>query len=257
MSELGRFQDAFTAALTGDAAPLAPWLDPSAPGLAVYRNTVAKGAVDALVANYPAVERLVGAEWLGAAAAEYARAHPPSRPSLLAYGEGFAGWIVTFPPAAGLPYLADVARLDRLWTEAHLAADAEPLGVAALAALTPDALARTGARLHPSAHIAAFAHNSPSLWLAHRFDAAPPANFAWEETAEAVLLVRPAGRVEARLLTASEHAFLASLRAGGSLAEAAAAALGAEPSADLAALVSSCLEEGLLVALEPVTEPPR
>jgi hypothetical protein len=34
------------------------------PALAVYRNTVAKGCIDALQANYPAVHTLVGSDWL-------------------------------------------------------------------------------------------------------------------------------------------------------------------------------------------------
>lgn len=39
------------------------------PGFAVYRNTVIKGRIDALQANYPAVARLIGEEWFRAAAA--------------------------------------------------------------------------------------------------------------------------------------------------------------------------------------------
>ena len=122
----------------------------SQPGFAVYRNTVIKGCVDALQANYPAVARLVGDEWFRAAAAIYVRRAPPSQPCLVDYGDGFAGFLADFAPAAQLPYLPDVARIDRLWTEAHLAPDdaaARRARVAALAAepstvLRPNAAAR-------------------------------------------------------------------------------------------------------------------
>ena len=75
MSELLAFQDAFVAALAGDGARLSPWLvssDADAPGLAVYRNTIAKGCVDALAANFPTVQSMVGEDWFRAAAALFA-----------------------------------------------------------------------------------------------------------------------------------------------------------------------------------------
>jgi membrane-bound lytic murein transglycosylase B len=49
------------------------------PGFAVLRNTVRKACVDALQANFPAVTRLVGDEWMRAAAARFA-VEPPSDP---------------------------------------------------------------------------------------------------------------------------------------------------------------------------------
>ena len=52
MSELLAFQDAFVAAVGGERAALSPWLAPGTgeAGLSVYRNTIAKGCVDALAA---------------------------------------------------------------------------------------------------------------------------------------------------------------------------------------------------------------
>ena len=76
---LGAFQDAFVAALTGapDSAAGEVAALVGQPGFAVYRNTLAKGCVDALRANFPTVERLVGEEWFAAAATLYARQMPP------------------------------------------------------------------------------------------------------------------------------------------------------------------------------------
>jgi hypothetical protein len=120
--KLEHFQDRFARALmASDAEPHALTRQP---GFAVYRNTVMKGCIDALQANYPAVARLVGEEWFRAAAAVYVRANLPSSPTLLDYGESFGAFLAGFPPAAELPYLPGVARLDRFWTEAHRASDA-------------------------------------------------------------------------------------------------------------------------------------
>jgi len=124
---LEQFQERFAGAL------MTPQPEPDAltrqPGFAVYRNTVMKGCIDALQANYPVVARLVGEEWFRAAAAVYVRAHLPTSPSLLLYGERFGAFLAGFEPAAELPYLPGVARLDRFWTEAHVASDASARGL--------------------------------------------------------------------------------------------------------------------------------
>ena len=97
-SALARFQDGFARALLApDAAgaELAPEITALArqPGFAVYRNTVMKGCIDALQANYPAAARLVGDEWFRAAAAIFVRANLPAQPTLAYYGEGFAQFL--------------------------------------------------------------------------------------------------------------------------------------------------------------------
>ena len=124
--DLARFQSSFAEALfnpASDVPGLASGLR-SQPAFAVYRNTVMKACVDALEANFPSVARLVGSEWFRAAAAIYVGRHPPPDARLLRYGDGFAEFLDTFEPAAELPYLAGVARLDRCWTQVHAAEDA-------------------------------------------------------------------------------------------------------------------------------------
>lgn len=99
---------------------------PAPPAFAVYRNTVMKGCIDALRANYPTVVRLVGDEWFRAAGLRFVRAHPPRAPMLFEYGEDFPAFLESFAPASELPYLPAVAKLDRFWTECHLAPDESP-----------------------------------------------------------------------------------------------------------------------------------
>ena len=167
---LRAFQEAFAQALQigamGDSA-LAELT--SQPGFAVYRNTAMKGCVDALAANYPAVARLVGDEWFRAAAAAFVRAYPPRRPMLVDYGEGFPDFLATFEPAAELSYLADVARLDRFWTQAHVASDQTPIAAAAVTNLAPHTLGRAVLRPHCSARWKWF-EDQPifSLWRCNR-----------------------------------------------------------------------------------------
>ncbi|MGH8623581.1 MAG: HvfC/BufC family peptide modification chaperone, partial [Burkholderiales bacterium] len=213
------------------------------PAFAVYRNTVMKGCIDALQANYPAVARLVGEEWFRAAAAIYVREAPPADPTLLRYGANFADFLARFEPAADLPYLPGVARLDRLWTEAHAAANEDAVDPAAVAHLAPEALAGTVLHPHPAARWAWFA-DAPiyTIWSRNRADGAPAADLDWRP--EGALIVRPHDAVEWIALDAAGCAFLDACAAGGTLAVAARAALEVQGTADLARLMSNLLEAG-------------
>ena len=251
MSELGRFQDAFVAALAERAAaPIAAWLpegeaDPA--GLAVYRNTIAKGCVDALAANFPTVASLVGDDWFGAAAALFAREHPPTGTALLAYGEAFPDWLEAFPPAAELPYLPAIAWLDWRWTTALFAPETEPLAAEAFA-LAPEALAAARPRLHPSLTFAWFDQGLPGLWLAAR--APDPGEMELVDDPQGVLIVRPDEAVTARVLDRAGVAFLSAARDGASLGEAITAAAQADPNADLPALFAALIADGVFAGLD-------
>ena len=250
MPDLGRFQDAFMAALAGDARSLSPWLDGEAPGLDVHRNTSLKGAIDALEANFPGVAGMVGTEWFRAAAREFARTHPPRAAALHAYGEGFAEWLAEFPPATSLPYLPGAACLDRLWLEALLAADAQPLCAEDMARLDEEDLAHTIARLHPTVRLAWSFDNSPSLWLQTRWPAEPLPEMAFLQEPQGVAISRPDDAVRARIIDAAGFTFLDACRRGRPLAEAASAALETSEDADLAGIMAAALEHGLFAALE-------
>lgn len=249
---LAPFQDAFARALLNDgsvdAAEPAIGRLVSQPGFAVYRNTVLAGCIDALQANYPAVLRLVGEEWFRAAAAIHVRTSPPERASLLDYGAQFADFLAGFAPAADIPYLAGVARLDRFRTESHLARDEVAADPGALARLGADALGRTALRPCASARWAWF-DEMPivSLWRHDRTEA-----LDWR--GEGVLIVRRDGVVESVDLDAAGCAFLDACAAGRPLAAAAEAALARSPATDLATLLATLLRAGVLTP--PVAHPP-
>lgn len=238
------FHDAFEAALRGDDDALGPWLGtPGAPGLAVYRNTVARGRADVLAAAYPTVARLTGEDWFRAAALEFAAADPPTDPAMDRYGEGFPAWLAEFPPARALPYLAPVARLDRAFSEAHAAVDAPVLEPAGAAALDPAALFAARAVLHPSARLFWFDWTVASVWLSER-DFEPADAIAYIEKGEGLLIARPRLTVTATRLNKPAHAFLKACKTGKTLGQAAAAAFAADPDADLRILFARLVGAG-------------
>lgn len=246
LGALARFEDAFAQALL---AP--PGTEPAAevaalaaqPAFAVYRNTVVKGCIDALQANYPVVARLVGEEWFRAAAAVYVREALPSDPTLLNYGASFADFLACFPPAADLSYLPGCARLDRLWTEAHIAATESALDPAAVARLAPEELAGVVLRPHAAARWNWF-EEAPvyTIWTRNRADRVADDDIDWRP--EGALLTRPRGAVEWRALDAAGCAFLDACAAGGTLGTAAQAALKVREDADLAHIMSALLASG-------------
>jgi hypothetical protein len=246
---LTRFQDGFAQALLAPDPAAAPGLAPEIaalarqPGFAVYRNTVMKACIDALQANYPAVARLVGEEWFRAAAAIFARGHLPEQATLMHYGEAFAEFLVRFEPAAELPYLPGVARLDRLWTESHAAQDESALAPTALAGLAPEALATTVLHPHAAARWSWFA-DQPIYTIWQRNRETPDDEREIEWYGEGALLARPRGVVQWRQLDAGGCAFLDACADGRPLNEAADATLEIQKDADLARLMKALLDAG-------------
>ena len=254
--DVAAYQDAFAAALLADGSEASPFPMVERlrrqPGFAVYRNTVMKGCIDALQANFPTVERLVGEEWLRAAAGVFARGQLPSQPSLLLYGEEFPSFLAAFEPAREIPYLADVARVDRLWTEAHVAADAPVLAAAELADLPSSEMSSFGLRLHPAARWT-WSDDWPihALWSRNRsHDADPGTPIEW--IGEGVLVTRPLGPVQVEAFARGGVALLDACLAGQSIERAVQCALDAQPDVDFAALVQQLLQACAFSGLQPI-----
>jgi len=254
-TSLAAFQEGFIRALYG-----APPNDPRAaavaaqPGFAVYRNTVFKGCIDALHANFPTVLRLVGEDWFRSAAAIYAQTTPPDDARLLFYGSTFPAFLEVFEPARELPYLAGVARLDRLWIEAHAASDEIALSVSEVARLSPGDFMRTVLLPHASARWAWFdAQPVYTIWRANREQTPLPDEFDWH--AEGALLLRAGGRVKWRAMGKGGCALLDACAAGAKLEEAFERALDIEADLDLAGLMAELFADGAFGAAVNVPEP--
>jgi len=236
------FQQEFAQALLAPEVPDHPLF--AQPAFAVYRNTVLKGCIDALEANFPTLVRLVGTEWFRSAALAYVRARPPHDSRLLLYGDdGFGAFVQALPTAASLPYLAGVAQLDRLWRACHIAADAPVLRAQSLAAVAPDALAATVLRVHPATQWAWFDGQAiAQLWSRER--AGEPTPDALAGDGDGLLLTRSDGAVGWQLLSHAGCAFLAACAQDDTLGDAAAHALATDPAADLSAVLQQLLQAG-------------
>lgn len=195
---------------------------------------------DSLRLAYRVTARILGRPRFQAAALAFARRHPPADPVPAAFGDRFPDFLAEQQPLPGLPYLADVAALDRLWTEAHLAPHADALALDDLAVDGNGEWRTRRLTLHPAAGFLWFTSPAVSLWQAHQdgIDAVLP-----EAQAEGALVTRPKHRVALRSISRPEHRMLFGLRLGERIDEAAAATAKVYPEADpdevLAELVGS------------------
>lgn len=171
MSSLLELQQAFRRSLVaGDnteaaAAIIADGLLPEA-RLNIYRNTFIGTLTTALRLSFPAVHRLVGADFFEGAARIFAAAASPQSAYLNEYGQGFPEFLAQFAPATSLPYLADVARLEWAVNRALHAADVEPLDLARLRAIDPKDQGNIAFVPHPSIGIVHSNYPINEIWRA-------------------------------------------------------------------------------------------
>ncbi len=251
MSDLAAFQDRFARALHENADLTGPGDAESLRiGLSIHRNTIYKALTDALRANYPTVEQLVGDEWFMASAHAFLAKNLPQEPSLCAFGAAYPDFLSTLPAAGEMPYLPGIARIDRFWSEAHIAADAHVMPPKALEGFSPDSLFDLRLRLHPGVRFGWFAEPAPSIWKMNRPPSAPiQTDLDW--VAEGALIARPHGEVVMKILDAASFAFLEECSAGATLGQAATKALELDPVAELTTRIAELIAFGAFMSFAP------
>jgi hypothetical protein len=241
----------FAAALLDPGMPvpaglIGPDRAPSLQRFNVYRNNVVTGLIEALKSTFPAVCRIVGEEFFIAMARTYVALEPPATPVMLEYGATFPAFIAAFEPALSVPYLPDVARLERAWAEAYHAAEARPIDPASLVSMDSESLSRVCFELHPSVRVVQPAYPVVQIWSMN-IDGGVPAAIDILGGGEDAIVIRPVADVEVRTVAAGAATFILSLAAGAPVAEAAARALDNSPAFDLAAVLRDLLANDALV----------
>ncbi len=229
--------------------------DPTA-RFAVHRNNVVVSLVLALADGFPVVQRLVGEAFFAAMAGVYVRAHPPCSPVLTEYGDDFADWLARFEPAAGLPYLADVARLERARVRAYHARDGTALDTDTLASCLrmADALDQARLGLQPALTVIVSEWAVASLWAAHQQEGDEAVARVALDLAEAALVLRDGDEVLVLPVGRADAVFVQALQSAQALAAAVdAATFGAAPGApfDLQCALALLIRHGCITAWHP------
>jgi len=201
----------------GDTTDAAAMLAAGVPTdrLDIYRNTFILTVVRTLRLGFPAVHKLVGADFFEGAAQLFLTAHPPRVAWLDRYGGAFPDFLRTFPPAQSLPYLADVARLEWAVSHALHAADVERLDPSQLATVAPDDQGRIRLTAEPSISLLHLACPADAIWRATL--AGSDADFSAIDLASGdvhLLIERGPDGVDVTRLPAGQWRFLAALCVG-------------------------------------------
>ncbi|WP_409268185.1 DUF692 family multinuclear iron-containing protein [Massilia sp. BHUDP2] len=251
---LATLQQRFGAALfdRSHEAALRPFLsEGGVERLALYRGNLSAGWERALGEAYPVLRQLVGEEFFAGLARAYGKAAPSQAPDLANFGARFADFLAGFAPTAPYPYLPDVARLEWAVHRAYLAPDVAPLGLAALTAMSPQALDGARFTLHPSVSLLRSQWAIAALWQAHQ-PGGPPLP-AHADAPCTVLVLRRGWRVEVVEESAAGVAALVRLAAGASLGAALDAALAAvaagEEAPDIGAMLQGWFSLGVVAAI--------
>ena len=262
MQPLADRQREFAAALLDPALAvpsglLGPDGERSARRFAIYRNNVVVGLTDALAARFPVVCRIVGEEFFRAMARTYVVLEPPRSPILLDYGAGFPNFISRFGPAATLPYLPDVARIERAWTEAYHAPEAIALEPQMLADIPNERIPAIRLSVHPSLRVVRSQFPALTIWRMNVGNGVPgPVDLG--AGGEDALVVRPAADVEVRSMPDGGAEFVRAFANGRWLADAAKSAMRASASFDLSGNLAVLIGAGVFAGYsfgDPLDQP--
>lgn len=178
--------------------------------LRIYADAYRLRLVEVLGNDFPTTRAAVGDAAFEALALAYLAAHPSTQPSARHFGHAFAGWLARQDDVP--PGLHPLAGFEWLQGEAFDAADREPLGIADIAAVPPEAWPTLQFRWHPSLRLIALAGNAPSQVEACARGTPVP---AWRDvTASTWLLWRRDHEVHWRQLDADEASVLRALGDG-------------------------------------------
>lgn len=218
----------------------------------VYRNNVYSSLVNNLKDGYPVVFKLVGEAFFKGMASGFVARHLPTSPVMTFYGETFGAFIDQFKPAAGVPFLGDVARLEYARRIALHAADVRPLNPRLIHEMPVDELLDRSLILHPSVQVVESPYPIYSIWLAHMSDE-PVGRLT--DCAESLLVRRLADQVEEVELPPGGSHFLKLVQLGHTLKDASMWMVDAGREAHLEKIMKICLESA--GSMRPISSPER
>ena len=237
MLALRDLQAAFTAHLTGDdRADLMGVVSgdtiPAAARLRVHRHHVRHSLATALASTFPTVQAIVGEQFFQAMAEAFVLGDLPSQPVLAEYGAGFPAFIEGYGPAASLPYLADMARLDWALNLAFHETVSGTLAAADLADMPPERLLDLRLALAPGATLIRSPYPIDRIWHASR-PGGSAESVGLDDGAAAVIVLRQTDDAAFVLLSPADAELVMTLFDGRTLEEGAQAAFLVDAAFDL------------------------
>ena len=225
----------------------APAYSMSARGLKAYKTNGHMLAERALLATYPVVAQLLGAESAAGLARTLWHVYPPSKGDLALWGEALPEFLADSAQLQEEPYLADVARVEWALHRCATAADSDT-DSASLALLTTQDPDQLGLRLAPGSMVMRSPWPVASILSAHLPGALSLENAGAElraGVAQNIVVWRQGFRPMFREALVGETDLLAHLLAGASLG----AALDQSPGLDFTQWFPSAIASQLVLGV--------
>jgi Putative DNA-binding domain len=214
----------------------------------VYRNNVAHGLITAYGDIFPAVKAQCGQARFNDVARLCIAANPPRSKMVFEAGREFADFLDGFAPAREqMPWLADLARLERFWLDAWHAADAAPLAPETLSQIPPENWGNLRLQQHPAAFVISSEFAICDLYE----DGKAGQQTEHPQTPQNALITRPSLSVTVQRLSLGEASFFNALFSGVTLAEALEAGA-AHDDFDVGQALTLMLQSGAFAAIEPI-----
>lgn len=222
--------------------------------LRIYRNNFLISLAEALRANFPVTQQLVGPEFFEQVARAFILRHPPTKPCLAEFGEGFGDYLEHLPELRALPYVAEMARFEFARIAAYHAPQEMLLTDAAMAQVPPEALSDLPIRLAAHARLLTLRHPIAALWQAHQAAEPDLEGIDLSPQKQVLLVCRPLRQLILQMPDPDAAAFLAAVRAPTTLAKAAEACGSDLDPERLGAAIGFALKYRLLVSRSPTSD---
>ena len=207
----------------------------------VYRNNVVVSLMEALADTFPSLLALLGETNFERISRAYVARNPPSMPMMQNYGDLFAEFAERLPALSEVPFVADLARLERAWLDAYHAIDAPAMTADALAGLSPEETLEIKLVPQPATRLIVSEHSIHDLFNCRFADVEPPEDWSHPQS---VLLTRMDNTVTATMLPPGDTAFYAAMMGDEPLAAAIGAAMEADSTFNPAQAIAGALQSG-------------
>lgn len=254
MLALRDLQAAFASHLTGDdradlLGAVAGGAIPAAARLQVHRHHVRHSLAAALASTFPTVQAIVGEPFFRSMAEAFVLNDSPNQPVLAEYGAGLPAFIAGYGPAASLPYLGDMARLDWALNLAFHEPVSGTLAAEDLAGMPPERLLDLRLALAAGTTVIRSPYPIDRIWHASQPGRSAEAVGLDDGSATVIVLRRTDDAAFVRLSPA-EAELVMMLRDGGTLEEGAQAAFQVDPAFDLSTTFARLLALQAFAALQ-------
>jgi hypothetical protein len=170
----------------------------------IYSHGYSARIVEALEQEYAAIRRIIGIEAFAALVERYLAVFVPRSFDLGHAGDRLARFLEFDRLSAELPFLSDLARLERTISESFTAADARPLSWSDMEAKSADDVAALRMSVAPGVTLLRSAWPLEALWRCRLEEKDEAISIPVENRPSSVLVARRNGRVFVETISESE-----------------------------------------------------